>query len=289
MDGWMDGWIVPRRYCYLNSETKWAPWVFLYGPIILLYFFALGMTLSNLYGAYSRYASALGEGGERLKLPTTFATHLHVLAINNVNLVAVTLFWFLCGFCFATSYLQLGWHNESRGALLKGWTWADWKEAIGYVCSYAAALLRFNRSTPNVAPACWPELPALARDERRVKSYALLPHFERAPCVGKSCPGGVSAWCLRRKSSSPPSPPLPSRQLSEDADLPGCRSTCEVRLEGSRCRDYPSMTGRGWFDDAAYGGPAAPSRHQACTERREVWRAKCGLATRVEVQHRPRN
>ena len=100
------------RYCYLNSKITWAPWVFLYGPIVVLYFFALAMTLTNLHAAYSRYATSLARGGS-LKLPTTFATHLHVLAINNTNLVAITLFWFLCGSTFALGYATLGRHDDA--------------------------------------------------------------------------------------------------------------------------------------------------------------------------------
>ncbi|KAH8046375.1 translation initiation factor IF-2 [Aureococcus anophagefferens] len=51
------------RYCCLNSKITWAPWVFLYGPIVVLYFFALAMTLKNLHAAYSRYATSLSRGG----------------------------------------------------------------------------------------------------------------------------------------------------------------------------------------------------------------------------------
>ncbi|KAH8061200.1 translation initiation factor IF-2 [Aureococcus anophagefferens] len=51
------------RRRYLNSKITWAPWVFLYGPIVVLYFFALAMTLKNLHAAYSRYATSLARGG----------------------------------------------------------------------------------------------------------------------------------------------------------------------------------------------------------------------------------
>ena len=54
--------------------------------------------------------------------------------------------------------------------------------------------------------------------------------------------------------------------------LPGCLGTCEVRLRGI-CRAHPSMSGdRGWFDDAAFGGPdSAMASSQACARRRAVW------------------
>ena len=128
-------------YCYINSRVVWAPWAFLYGPILTLYVFALALTLSNLYTAYSRYARSFKVGEQRVKLPTTFATHLRVLAINNVNLVAVTVFWLVCGLCFALSYLQLGWNDADRGRLWKSYAWEDTKQAAAYICSYAAALL----------------------------------------------------------------------------------------------------------------------------------------------------
>ena len=121
------------RYCYLNSKITWAPWVFLYGPIVVLYFFALAMTLKNLHAAYSRYATSLARGGS-LKLPTTFATHLHVLAINNTNLVAITLFWFSCGSTFALGYWTLGRHDDAA-------EFRNFRVGFGYVCSYAAAFL----------------------------------------------------------------------------------------------------------------------------------------------------
>ncbi|KAK7241525.1 1-phosphatidylinositol-4-phosphate 5-kinase [Aureococcus anophagefferens] len=69
-----------------------------------------------------------------LKLPTTFATHLHVLAINNTNLVAITLFWFLCGSTFALGYATLGRHDDAS-------EFRNLRVGFGYVCSYAAALL----------------------------------------------------------------------------------------------------------------------------------------------------
>ena len=103
----------------------------------------------------------------------------------------------------------------------------------------------------------------LAKDQRPFKSYALLPHFRQSACHGSSCPGGRSAWCLHRKPESrrrlqslEREQPHESTRTSElRPALPGCLGTCEVRLRGI-CRAHPSMSGdRGWFDDAAFGGP----------------------------------
>ena len=135
----------------------------------------------------------------------------------------------------------------------------------------------------------------LAKDQRPFKSYALLPHFRQSACQGRSCPGGRSAWCLHRKPESrrrlqslEREQPHESTRTSElRPALPGCLGTCEVRLRGI-CRAHPSMSGdRGWFDDAAFGGPdSAMASSQACARRRAVWQRKCGSTAKAEARFR---
>lgn len=53
--------------------------------------------------------------------------------------------------------------------------------------SYSAGLLAYGRGKRVVAPACWPTVSELARDDQlAVKAFALLPHFSTAPCVNQT-------------------------------------------------------------------------------------------------------
>ena len=115
---------------------------------------------------------------------------------------------------------------------------------------------------------------AAVTDPGRALYADLLQLFRGLHAVSNNGPGAVGGGGAPRVATKPPicgAPPTPP--TPPPTTPPPAGPLCEIRVSGF-CPQYPDMPGRGWFDDARFGGPPATAA-AACAGRADSWKVSC--------------
>jgi len=110
-----------------------------------------------------------------------------------------------------------------------------------------------------------------------------------ATAAGADAPPGTGRRRRpRRRAAAPPRRGVARarrRALGEEGPTAadGEPGACEIAIDGT-CTRYPKISNRGWFADAALGGPAGLMSDAACAARAASWAGDCGDF--AAVQHR---